>query len=92
MGSFKEPAEIKSDPLAYTVRVDGRNVSVYASPSQGGNVLLSGTLEGMTKSHGQVHGFSGVAKVKKEGVFKAAWSFVDFNGNAVWDVEFWVGA
>jgi hypothetical protein len=74
-------------------RVDGRNVSVCASPSQGGNVLLSGTLEGMTKSHYQKHGFNCAAKTKKEGVLKDDCSFVDFNGNEfVWDVGFWVGA
>lgn len=65
--------------LAYTVRVDGRSISVYTSPSQGGHVLLSRILESMTKSHADVHGFNASAKVKKDGVFKGAWSFVDFH-------------
>lgn len=71
-----------------------RNVSVYALPSQEGNVLLSGTLGGMTKTTKcmGVHGFNGAVKTKKEGVLKDACSFVDFNGNEfVWDVGFWVG-
>jgi hypothetical protein len=92
-GQFKERAELQRQPPAYTVRIEGRNISVYASPSHGGHVLLSGTLEGLTNSHVLMVSFNKSAQVRNDDIFKGAWAFVDFEGKKyVWDVEFWGGA
>ncbi|KAJ1957679.1 hypothetical protein GGI12_004956 [Dipsacomyces acuminosporus] len=88
-GKLADRSDTQGLPIAYTVRVDGRHIGVYASPAHGGNLVISGALEGITKSHATLTGFSGSASVKKEGHFKGAWSFVDFSGNHYhWDVKF----
>ncbi|ORX66453.1 hypothetical protein DL89DRAFT_295340 [Linderina pennispora] len=75
-GYFKKKPIASDQPIAYSVRIDGRDLSVIANPSARSHVLVSG-------------GFGGVASAKKEGLIKGAWSFTDFKGNAYkWDVKF----
>ncbi|KAI8320035.1 hypothetical protein GQ54DRAFT_264258 [Martensiomyces pterosporus] len=89
VGVLEDRSATQGHPIAYTIRVDGRSIGVYASPAHGGSLVLSGTLEGMTKSHATVSGFGGTAQVKKEGHFKGAWAFTDFQGSHyAWDVKF----
>ncbi|ORX73755.1 hypothetical protein DL89DRAFT_263773 [Linderina pennispora] len=87
-GHFGTKDSTVGHPIAYTVQVERRNIAVYGSPSTGGQVLVAGSLEGITRSYASLSGIGGSGSAKKEGHFRGAWSFTDFKGNAYkWDVK-----
>jgi hypothetical protein len=88
-GQFKGRSELGRQPRAYTVRIDGQNISLRESTSYGGYALLSGTLKGFRRNHAQIEGFNKTAHVKTDGWFTGAWAFVDFDGKGyAWNVSF----
>ncbi|CAO3673615.1 unnamed protein product [Umbelopsis ramanniana] len=92
-GQFKDRSELREQPRAYTVHIDGRNLHLRESTSYGGYALLFGTLKGFSKSRAQIEGFRKTAHVKKDGIYTGAWAFVDFEGKQyTWNVSFFRGS
>ncbi|KAJ2963237.1 hypothetical protein NQZ79_g1730 [Umbelopsis isabellina] len=90
-GQFNDRSQLQDLTVAYGVKIEGRNICATSSPS--GEVLLSGRLVGVTKSHSTLHGYQGSAIVQKDGLFGSSWKIIDFAGNAYkWDVEYREGA
>ncbi|CAM0139079.1 unnamed protein product [Umbelopsis sp. WA50703] len=90
-GLFSERSEVQDVAVAYNVNIEGRNIHITHSPDC--EILLSGRLNGITKSHGILQGYQGSALVQKHGVFRSSWKFIDFSGSLYrWDVEFRGGA